>query len=156
MMTDVSPLADPRLEAVLARLYAADKRQFGAIVRHLLPRMLLSVFTGQTPSDVSSPADTAFLQDKLVAVDADKGRLAYTLCRALDARLVVEIGTSYGVSILFLAAALRDNARSSDGVTRKPRPGRLETSASGLYHRRFPSLFSTSRRSLPVYASRAR
>ena len=39
-----------------------------------------------------------------------KGRLAYVLCRALDARRVVEVGKSLGVSMIYLAAALRDNA----------------------------------------------
>lgn len=117
-MTAVSPLADPRLEAVLARLHAQDKRQFRSLVQRYLPRMLISPFTGRPAGDVSSPADTAFLRDKLVALDANKGRLAYTICRALDARLAVEVGTSFGVSTLYLAAALRDNAAYGAGERR--------------------------------------
>jgi predicted O-methyltransferase YrrM len=111
----VSPLADPHLEAVLARLHAQDRRQFGAIVRRYLPRLLVSPFARGPAIDVSSPAEVDFLRDKLVAIDADKGRLAYTFCRALDARLAVEVGTSFGVSTLYLAAALRDNAALGDG-----------------------------------------
>jgi predicted O-methyltransferase YrrM len=37
------------------------------------------------------------------------------LCRAIDARRIVEIGTSYGVSTLYLAAGVRDNVRATGG-----------------------------------------
>jgi len=36
------------------------------------------------------------------------GVLLYMLARARDARLIVEFGTSFGISMIFLAAALRD------------------------------------------------
>jgi len=48
-------------------------------------------------------------------VDRDKAEFCYQLCRASNARRIVEIGTSYGVSTLYLAAAVRDNARASGG-----------------------------------------
>ena len=51
----------------------------------------------------------AFWRDKLVALDEDKARFCYLLCRALKATRVVEAGTSFGVSTLYLAAAVRDN-----------------------------------------------
>jgi len=51
----------------------------------------------------------AFWQDKLVALEQDKAGFVYALCRALGARRIVEAGTSFGVSTLYLAAALRDN-----------------------------------------------
>jgi len=50
-----------------------------------------------------------FLADKLVALDRDKALFCYLLCRSINARRVVEAGTSYGVSALYLAAAVRDN-----------------------------------------------
>jgi predicted O-methyltransferase YrrM len=56
-----------------------------------------------------------FMSDKLVALDRDKAELCYQLCRALRAKRVVEIGTSYGVSTLYLASAVRDNARDDGG-----------------------------------------
>jgi predicted O-methyltransferase YrrM len=111
----ISPLADPRAEAVLARLHAEDARQFRSILRRYLPRMMLAPFTRSSAMDVSSRSDREFLRDKLVALDAEKGRLAYTFCRALDARRVVEVGTSFGVSTIYLAAALRDNAQAGGG-----------------------------------------
>src|SRR2546428_10980662 len=56
-----------------------------------------------------------FLSDKLVALDRDKAEFCYQLCRALGARRIVEAGTSFGVSTLFLAAAVRDNVRAGGG-----------------------------------------
>ncbi len=56
-----------------------------------------------------------FLRDKLVALDRDKAEFCYQVCRALKARRVVEAGTSFGVSTLFLAAAVRDNLQSYGG-----------------------------------------
>ena len=57
----------------------------------------------------------AFLSDKLYALDRDNSEFCYQLCRAIDARRIVEIGTSYGVSTLYLAAAVRDNVRAAGG-----------------------------------------
>lgn len=58
-----------------------------------------------------------FLSDKLVALDPDKARLSYLLCRASGATRVVEVGTSFGVSTIYLAAAVRENMNdtTSDG-----------------------------------------
>jgi predicted O-methyltransferase YrrM len=50
-----------------------------------------------------------FFSDKLVALDRDKAEFCYQICRSLRATRVVEAGTSFGVSTLYLAAAVRDN-----------------------------------------------
>ena len=50
-----------------------------------------------------------FMDDKLVALDRDKARLCYLLCRASGATKVVEVGTSFAVSTIYLAAAVREN-----------------------------------------------
>jgi len=62
----------------------------------------------------------AFLRDKLVALDRPKAEFCYMTCRALRALRVVEVGTSYGVSTLFLASAVRDNVTSSEANTGTP------------------------------------
>jgi predicted O-methyltransferase YrrM len=53
--------------------------------------------------------DHAFLADKLVALERDKAEFCYLTCRAIGARRIVEAGTSFGISTLYLAAAVRDN-----------------------------------------------
>src|SRR5262245_22134759 len=56
-----------------------------------------------------------YLSDKFVALDRDKAEFCYQLCRAIGARRIVEAGSSFGVSTLYLAAALRDNIRHAGG-----------------------------------------
>jgi predicted O-methyltransferase YrrM len=51
--------------------------------------------------------------ERFVALDRPKAAFCYLVCRALNARLVVEAGTSFGVSTLFLATAVRDNGGGS-------------------------------------------
>jgi predicted O-methyltransferase YrrM len=49
------------------------------------------------------------MKDFHLAVSPETGVLLYMLARAIGARSIVEFGTSFGVSTLHLAAALRDN-----------------------------------------------
>jgi len=51
----------------------------------------------------------ARLKDRPLAVTPATGKLLYMLARAVRARSIVEFGTSFGISTLHLAAALRDN-----------------------------------------------
>jgi predicted O-methyltransferase YrrM len=49
------------------------------------------------------------LKDFPLAVSRETGTLLYMLARSCKARTIVEFGTSFGISTLHLAAALRDN-----------------------------------------------
>lgn len=49
------------------------------------------------------------LRDVPLAVSRETGALLYMLARGCGARTIVEFGTSFGISTLHLAAALRDN-----------------------------------------------
>jgi len=51
----------------------------------------------------------AQLKDYALPVSRDAGKLLYMLARATAARSIVEFGTSFGLSTLHLASALRDN-----------------------------------------------
>jgi predicted O-methyltransferase YrrM len=106
----VSVIGDPRLEAMLAGLHARSDAQAAA----------MRAFDADRSDQVQPPSPKearAFLRDKLVALDPDKAEFCYQLCRANNARRIVEIGTSFGVSTLYLAAAIRDNVRAGgDGV----------------------------------------
>lgn len=50
------------------------------------------------------------LKSTPLAVSRETGALLYMLARSSGARTIVEFGTSFGISTLFLAAALRDNS----------------------------------------------
>jgi predicted O-methyltransferase YrrM len=72
----------------------------------------VSLVRGDLPHDrgaltAQELADAA--QDIYMPVSADGGRLLYNLVRATKPATVVEFGTSYGISTLHLAAAVRDN-----------------------------------------------
>ncbi|MEI9409315.1 O-methyltransferase [Mesorhizobium salmacidum] len=49
------------------------------------------------------------MKDLWLAVSPETGTLLYMLARSTGARIIVEFGTSFGISTLYLAAALRDN-----------------------------------------------
>jgi predicted O-methyltransferase YrrM len=132
----VSVIEDAELERLLASLHAKSDEQTAA----------LKSFAARQASGESPPTDDeikAFRRDKFVALDRDKAEFCYQLCRATDARRIVEIGTSYGVSTLYLAAAVRDNIRAAggDGVVvgteyepEKASAARKHFAQSGLSH----------------------
>ncbi|NTF44784.1 O-methyltransferase [Rhizobium rhizogenes] len=51
----------------------------------------------------------AHMKDIPLAISRETGALLYMLARSTRARTIVEFGTSFGISTLYLAAALRDN-----------------------------------------------
>ena len=107
----MSVLHDPLLEHLLAKLHAESDAQNPAIRDHYDER---DRSVGRSPEDQAARTKT-FLSNKLYALDRDKAEFCYQLCRAIDARRIVEIGTSYGVSTIYLAAALRDNLGAAGG-----------------------------------------
>ena len=109
-----SPLNNPALEAQLDRLHGQSAAQDQAASAYFSKR-----FKEGSLSDLTTFDDDAhaFFADKMVALEKDKAEFCYLLCRALRAQRVVEIGTSFGVSTLYLAAALRDNGAAAGAVT---------------------------------------
>lgn len=79
--------------------------------------MDLPAAAGLTPEDLSrlmrSKTDYVDfygqMKDMPLAVSRETGVLLYMLARSAKARTIVEFGTSFGISTLHLAAALRDN-----------------------------------------------
>lgn len=115
--THTPPFApDDPAGAVAARLHELSERQERSIsFRWFAARRWLRSRLGSGSLDWNAPALRSFLRDKLVALDRDKCRLCYLLCRSSQARRIVEIGTSFGVSTIYLAAAARDNAEGQAG-----------------------------------------
>ena len=108
----MTPLQDPTLERLLAVLHARSDAQVAEIERFHAARAGYPT----TSAAIAAAEIKEFRRDKLVALDRDKAELCYLLCRSCNARRIVEAGTSYGVSTLYLAAALRDNIRASGGT----------------------------------------
>ncbi|MEJ2815301.1 class I SAM-dependent methyltransferase [Caulobacter sp. CCG-8] len=76
------------------------------------------------------------LKDYPLAVSRETGLLLYMLARSLKARTVVEFGTSFGLSTLCLASALRDNGGgvviTSEFEPSKAARARANLTAGGL------------------------
>jgi predicted O-methyltransferase YrrM len=103
-------LDDPKLERLLDRLHERSDGQTAAIRKHRAEREKAG-----RPLKAQATLTKTFLADQLYALDRDKAEFCYHLCRAIDAHRVVELGTSYGVSTLYLGAAVRDNVRVRGG-----------------------------------------
>ena len=75
-------------------------------------------------------------KDVHLAVSRETGRLLYMLARATNARAMIEFGTSFGISTLHLAAALRDNGGgkliTTEFEATKIARARANIAASGL------------------------
>jgi len=100
-----SSLRDPAVRSTLDRLHAAADRQKLEFVK-LLPKIVGGLLTGRGFDAALSPAA---MRDFLIPVSPEQGRLLYLTARAIGAQQIVEFGTSFGVSTLYLAAAVRDN-----------------------------------------------
>jgi predicted O-methyltransferase YrrM len=117
-----SALNDERLEALLARLQAQSESQVEATNTYFRRR----AEAGELSWDGLDAESHRFMADKLVALEPAKAEFCYLLCRALGARRVVEVGTSFGVSTLYLAKALRDNGGGLViGTEHEPEKARL-------------------------------
>ena len=101
-----SPLNDPKLEALLDRLHSKSDAQVEETDAYYARREREGTLDETYAFDDEMHR---FFSDKLVALDREKGEFCYQLCRSLGAARVVEAGTSFGVSTLYLAAAVRDN-----------------------------------------------
>jgi predicted O-methyltransferase YrrM len=64
---------------------------------------------GRSYADASAQERADVLKDVLMPISARGGTLLYTLVRAARPETVVEFGTSFGISTLYLAAAVTDN-----------------------------------------------
>src|ERR1700689_4796807 len=94
-----STLDSPRVRAVLDRLFAAAARDDDA--PQLSPGRSLATATAQQRADA---LDTVYMP-----ISARGGDLLYALVRASRPDTVIEFGTSFGISTLYLAAAVTDN-----------------------------------------------
>ncbi len=105
----MSTLTTPPVAPLLARLFAqADEvdRPLQSQLRNLPPEER-AVFLGRAKTDYR--AFYGMAREMYLPVSRETGTLLYILARARGARAIVEYGTSFGISTLHLAAALRDN-----------------------------------------------
>lgn len=92
-------LATAPVSTVLQHLLEAEQRNDPAAFAAI----------GGYPVDADAAQRAEKFKDVYMSVSETGGQLLYLLARAVGARNVVEYGTSFGVSTLYLASAVRDN-----------------------------------------------
>ena len=100
-----SPLLDPQVSKVLARLHREARGDVWRIVKKV-PGLARAYLAGRSNSNMMSGGK---MRDMYFPISAEQGALLYLTARAIGARNIVEFGTSFGISTLYLAAAVRDN-----------------------------------------------
>ncbi|MEU6992412.1 class I SAM-dependent methyltransferase [Streptomyces sp. NPDC046465] len=101
-MTLTNTLEDPRVTSALDRMFrdAEQDEATSRRVREAWPQGFASL----------GPQEQADAKAEVyMPISAQGGRLLYNLIRAIRPATVVEFGTSFGISTLHLAAAVRDN-----------------------------------------------
>jgi predicted O-methyltransferase YrrM len=104
-----STLITPPVAPLLERLYADAARTgqiLGQMFGHLTPEERLARM-----SDPNADYRAFFAKAREIHMPVSRatGALLYMLARGNGARAIVEFGTSFGLSTIYLAAALRDN-----------------------------------------------
>jgi predicted O-methyltransferase YrrM len=101
----VGSLHRREVQQTLDRLHRAARGDYVKFVS-LVPRMLLGRLRGQS-FDESVPPES--MKDLYLPVIRKEGEFLYLTARALGAQTIVEYGTSFAISTIYLAAAARDN-----------------------------------------------
>lgn len=104
-MSAIDQVPDERARAVLRRLHREAGREYWKLLWKYLP-YFIPMFSGKgLPWDrLERRHDGDYL-----ATSPGGGMYCYLLARAVGANRIVEFGTSFGVSTIWLALAVRDN-----------------------------------------------
>jgi len=120
-------LASPEVQGVLRRLHAeadAQRVQFvGIAIAWGLDWLL-----GRKPS---VEEEARRFKDIYIPLSQETGTFAYLVARSLGARRVVEFGTSFGISTIYLATPVRDNG-GGVVIGTEIEPGKVGTARANL------------------------
>ena len=91
----------PEVQAVLNRLHALAESRDDEIIQQVRG-------SGSTWDTATSEQRATLLRDALLPIPRSGGQFLYAVARSISAARIVEFGTSFGVSTIYFAAALRD------------------------------------------------
>jgi predicted O-methyltransferase YrrM len=135
-MWGMSTLTSRTVSCVLERLYAAAEQADRPLRERnasLSPAERKAIFEAQ---QADYRATYERMHAAYIPIDREFGTLLYVLACARRASIVVEFGTSFGLSTIQLAAALRDNGGgrliSTEFVASKAEAARRNLEAAGL------------------------
>ena len=116
MSVDNLPFHDPRVESVLNRLHAQAAADKWKIAR----RFPLLAWAAARKRLYHQNFEHKFFHDLYIPVSREQGAMLYLIARAIQARRIVEFGSSFGISTIYLAAAARDNGGETIGSELEP------------------------------------
>jgi predicted O-methyltransferase YrrM len=126
-----SGLATPAVKDTLARLHRAARGDAFVFLR-ALPDALAAKARGKDMFEGIAP----HMKNAYIQISHDAGEAIYNTARAINAKRIVEFGTSFGVSTIYLAAAVRDNGGGkvigSELEPTKVKAARQNIAAAGL------------------------
>ena len=93
-------LNDEVIEGVLTNLYEQAAKQNFSLLKHYLPQ-ILPYLMGK--GFKWNPKNLGFYEDKYLPISPQQGIWLYLQARAINAKRIVEFGTSFGISTIFLA-----------------------------------------------------
>lgn len=118
--------ASERVKALLLRLHTNSLTQEQELNKPggRLPELKEALRIHIDAGDAAAAADCQrqfddLMRDKMIALEQDKALFVYHLCRALSATRIVEAGTSFGLSTIYLALAVGQNALRLEPGKRK-------------------------------------
>jgi predicted O-methyltransferase YrrM len=100
-----SSLLTPRVAHVLDRLHRRARTDLFRIA--LVAPFVVPDFLGLRKTDDSRLSRR--MRSVYIPVSRSQGQMLYLIARSIDARRIVEFGTSFGISTLYLASAAKDN-----------------------------------------------
>ncbi|MBI1398546.1 hypothetical protein [Hyphomonas sp.] len=95
-----------------------DARRDRFVFARALSSILLGAFSGRSVFQSAEP----YLASAYIPVSEEFGRLLYVTARATGARNIVEFGSSFGVSSIYLAAAQANDGRWTSSSWTAGRP----------------------------------
>jgi predicted O-methyltransferase YrrM len=118
-MPSQSPVRAPaHVLSLLDRLHTLSETQEPAFNTRFRE---LAALRASDPDAANHELDLLAL-DKFVALDRDKCEFVYQLILATGAKTVVEAGTSFGVSTMYLALAVGENSRNGKVIATEKEP----------------------------------
>jgi predicted O-methyltransferase YrrM len=101
----LAALPDPKVRELLTRLHRQADRERPLLLWQFLDQLPRLALGRGIPWDRFGRR----LDNRFICLDRGQGVFCYLLARSLGARRIVEFGTSFGVSTIYLALAVREN-----------------------------------------------
>jgi predicted O-methyltransferase YrrM len=114
------------VKTTLARLHRRAGRDWMTFAA-ALPRVIVGAVQGRSVMESAKPA----LKNAFIPIDASQGRALYQLARASGAQRIVEFGCSFGISTLYLAAAVHDNG-GGEVITTELEPNKIDAARANF------------------------